>query len=133
MSISRAPARAAVSASARLTAVELAPSGKPDHRADLHRRARQFGRRHRNPVRIDADAGEGVFPGFGAQAEDVVARGLGFEQRVIDQRGDLGIDARQTRAARHAVRAGGEYLLSVLRAGLRAALDAVRGTPDRAG
>ena len=44
--------------------------------------------------------------GFGS-GHDLVARRLGLQQRVIDERSDFGIDARQARAARHAVGARG--------------------------
>ena len=66
---------------------------KSDHGADLDGRSGQLGGDQRHPVRIDADAGETVLARFAAHLEDVVARGVGPEQRVVDQPGDGGIDA----------------------------------------
>ena len=59
-----------------------------NHGADLHFRSGQVGRGQGNPIRVHTNAGEIVLAGFGAQAQNVVARGFGPQQRVVDQAGD---------------------------------------------
>jgi hypothetical protein len=44
-----------------------------------------------DPVRIDADGEETVFLGFGAEFFDLWQRGIGTEEGVVDQSGEVGV------------------------------------------
>ncbi len=43
-----------------------------------------------DPAAVDADGGEAVFDGFGDDAADVGFGGVGFEECVVDDSGELG-------------------------------------------
>ena len=43
----------------------------------------------RDPVGVDHGAGEAVFGGFVAELDDLAAGGVGFEQGVVQDRGEI--------------------------------------------
>src|SRR4030095_2647794 len=69
-----------------------------------------------------ANAGKPVLTGLAANLENVVARRIGPQNRVIDQRSDGRIDTGGFVAGRYAVSSGRYNLLSLCRTGLGAAL-----------
>ena len=73
---------------------------KPRHRADFHCRPRQFARRQRYPIWIDAHRGKAILPRFAAQLDDIRARRFRPQHGVIDQRCDRTFPARGRRSRR---------------------------------
>src|SRR5438132_219896 len=77
-----------------------------------------------HPVGIHAHAGEVVLARLAADLGDLGACGVGFEDGVIDEGGDGGIDLGELLTGGDARRAGVEDGAGVFGAGLRAALRA---------
>ena len=59
-------------------------------RAEDRPRLDRAPRRQRDPRRVDTDGRELELRRFGAQLLDILARGIGLEERVIDHRRDAG-------------------------------------------
>ena len=96
MSISRAPSWIARRVSYALTSDSVRAEREADDRAHLDRRVAQQLGAQRDPGRVDAHRREAVLGRLLAQLDDLVARGLGLEQRVID----AGANAADRRAGR---------------------------------
>jgi hypothetical protein len=88
MSISRAPASMAARASKAVAAAREAPEGKAHDGAGRHGAGREPRGDAVDPQAVDAHGGEAVLQGLVAEAVDVDAARLGFEQRMVDRRGD---------------------------------------------
>ena len=67
---------------------------EPDHRAHLHGRPCQLARDQTNPIWIHANAREAVIARLSAHLANVGRGGFRFQQSVIDQHGDRGIEFR---------------------------------------
>ncbi len=66
---------------------------KSDHRAHAYATAPQQFRAKRDPGGIDAHGGEVKLRRLATQLLDLAGRGIGLEQRVIDQRRDFAVTA----------------------------------------
>jgi hypothetical protein len=64
------------------------PEGKTGNRTHTCGAAAQQSRCEGYPVRVDADGRKAVLARLGAELFNLLLRGVGFEQRVIDQRRD---------------------------------------------
>lgn len=59
--------------------------GERDDGADCDGGAGEFLGSERDPIRVDADAGEDVVACFGAETDDIGADGFGFQDSVVDK------------------------------------------------